>query len=183
MSTAQRVAIASPAAGLLLFNTDLNRLEYYGGASIGWTSGSGHGWSLTGNAGTIDTVNFLGTTDNVPLNFGVNNQKAGKIDLTKQNSFSVLCWFSNNSGTNNSAYRANAMQSNVAGSNATAIGTNAMQFVNNSTIPFTIYNVAVGFEAIRGSETSSENTGISNTAIGYQALRNNSAEAGIRKQR
>ncbi|MBK7214965.1 MAG: hypothetical protein IPH88_17080 [Bacteroidales bacterium] len=47
LTTTQRNAIVSPAAGLLIYNTNLNRLEYYGGASIGWTSGSGNGWSLT----------------------------------------------------------------------------------------------------------------------------------------
>ena len=29
------------------------------------------GWSLVGNSGTTDVTNFLGTTDNVPLNFKI----------------------------------------------------------------------------------------------------------------
>ncbi|MBK7214917.1 MAG: hypothetical protein IPH88_16835 [Bacteroidales bacterium] len=37
LTTTQRNAIVGPAAGLLIYNTNLNRLEYYGGASIGWT--------------------------------------------------------------------------------------------------------------------------------------------------
>lgn len=41
-------------------------------------------WGLTGNAGTVDALNFLGTTDGVPLNFRVNNQRAGKIGVTGQ---------------------------------------------------------------------------------------------------
>ena len=32
------------------------------------------GWSLLGNAGTVDGTNFIGTTDNVPLNLRVNNR-------------------------------------------------------------------------------------------------------------
>jgi hypothetical protein len=36
--------------------------------------GDSVGWSLTGNAGTLPTTNFIGTTDNVRLNFRVNNE-------------------------------------------------------------------------------------------------------------
>ncbi|MGE3801365.1 MAG: tail fiber domain-containing protein, partial [Candidatus Kapaibacterium sp.] len=39
-------------------------------------------WSLTGNAGTNATTNFLGTRDNVSLNFRVNNQRAFRIEPT-----------------------------------------------------------------------------------------------------
>ena len=38
--------------------------------------GSANGWSLTGNAGTTAGVNFLGTTDNQPLELKVNNVRA-----------------------------------------------------------------------------------------------------------
>jgi hypothetical protein len=40
---------------------------------------------------------------------------------------------------------------------------------------FTNRNVAVGYEALRGSATSLSNTGNDNTAIGYQTLMNNSS--------
>jgi hypothetical protein len=36
-------------------------------------------WSLTGNAGTTASTNFLGTTDNKPLQFRVNNQTAFRL--------------------------------------------------------------------------------------------------------
>ncbi|MEI6436390.1 MAG: hypothetical protein WCP32_16290 [Bacteroidota bacterium] len=36
LSTAQRNAISSPATGLMVFNTDLNCLEFYSGAATGW---------------------------------------------------------------------------------------------------------------------------------------------------
>ncbi|MFA6524632.1 MAG: hypothetical protein WCT38_03960, partial [Candidatus Paceibacterota bacterium] len=45
------------------------------------------GWGLTGNSGTVDGTNFIGTTDNIPLNFRVNNVRAGKIDGTEANTF------------------------------------------------------------------------------------------------
>ena len=37
------------------------------------------GWSITGNTGTVDGTNFIGNIDNQPLNFRVNNVKAGRI--------------------------------------------------------------------------------------------------------
>ena len=41
-------------------------------------AGGGSGWSLTGNAGTTSS-NFIGTTDDQPLSFRVNNRWAGRL--------------------------------------------------------------------------------------------------------
>jgi hypothetical protein len=38
------------------------------------------GWSLTGNAGTDDTTNFIGTTDEQDLVFKVNNNEVARLD-------------------------------------------------------------------------------------------------------
>ncbi len=77
----------------------------------------------------------------------------------------------------NVAFGTNALTSSVAGSNATAIGTRAMQYANNTATPYTSSNVAVGYEALRGSATASANTGNLNTAIGYQSLWSNTTGA------
>lgn len=81
----------------------------------------------------------------------------------------------NTIGSNNTANGFQALYSNVAGSNATAIGINAMQYANNTTSAYVNNNVAVGFEALRGSSTPAINTGIYNTAIGYQTLKFNAS--------
>ena len=44
-------------------------------------------WSLTGNAGTNPVTNFVGTRDNNPLLFRINNRFAGKIDSVSGLSF------------------------------------------------------------------------------------------------
>lgn len=44
--------------------------------------GALNAWALLGNASTVDGTNFIGTTDNIPFNIRVNNQKAGRIDPT-----------------------------------------------------------------------------------------------------
>lgn len=76
--------IPGPATGLLIYNLTLaGELTpgYYYWNGTAWTRLlNGAAWSLTGNSGTNATTNFIGTTDNVPLNFRVNNQSAGMID-------------------------------------------------------------------------------------------------------
>lgn len=44
--------------------------------------GSADAWSRTGNAGTTPAVNFLGTTDNQPLELRVNNARALRLEPT-----------------------------------------------------------------------------------------------------
>ncbi len=78
MTTAQRDAIASPPSGLLIFNTDINSFQHYvGPPTSAWTTIvtdfnlGGVVWKLSGNAGTTAGTNFLGTTDNQPLELHV----------------------------------------------------------------------------------------------------------------
>ncbi|MFZ4520637.1 MAG: tail fiber domain-containing protein [Bacteroidales bacterium] len=73
---------------LLIFNTATSNdvtpgFYYWNGSS--WTrlaigGATGETWTLGGNTGTDPASAFLGTTDNVPLVFRVNNLPAGKID-------------------------------------------------------------------------------------------------------
>lgn len=76
----------------------------------------------------------------------------------------------NSTGNNNIAIGVNALIASKAGSNATAIGTGAMQNANSTTTAFDNKNVAIGFEALKGSTTPANNTGNNNTALGYQTL-------------
>jgi hypothetical protein len=50
-----------------------------------------------------------------------------------------------------------------------------MQYANSTTTAFDNYNVAVGYEAYRGSAVPAANTGNYNTALGYQTLLNNTS--------
>jgi hypothetical protein len=93
---------------------------------------------------------------------GSDNTAVGRFSLT-----------SNTVGSRNTAYGTNSLLSNAGGSNITALGYGAMWYANNNTTPFTSYNVAVGYEALRGSTTPSANTGNYNTALGYQTLWSN----------
>ncbi len=79
--------IVAPATGLLVWNTN-PFLPGGGGAGFYYWDGSqwqqvlvgGVVWKINGNAGTNPINDFIGTTDNQPLNFRVNNLRVGKID-------------------------------------------------------------------------------------------------------
>lgn len=81
MTIAQRNAIASPATGLLIYQTNSTPGFYYYTGNA-WTAMTRQpGWSLTGNAGTTP-ANYLGTSDKKNLVFKTNNIQRAVIDST-----------------------------------------------------------------------------------------------------
>src|ERR1022692_5203928 len=151
MTTAQQNAIGSPATGLLIYNTTTGYFMVNTGTpgSPVWTplAFNNKEWSILGNSGTVDGTNFLGTTDNVPLNFEVNSQRAGRIDNTNANTF-----FGYQSGNNNTSGIQNTFIGQMAGYN------NLSGY----------WNTFVG-----DSSGYSTTSGYRNTSIGYQSLFNN----------
>src|SRR5947209_13693621 len=70
---------ASPATGLLIFQTDgTPGFYFYNGSGWKLIETTGNNWSLNGNAG-VSASNFIGTTDYNPLTFRAANQQAGYI--------------------------------------------------------------------------------------------------------
>jgi hypothetical protein len=129
-------------------------------------SGFAQFWSLTGNAGTTNS-NFVGTTENMPLYFKVNNQWAGfsgapdKFNV----SFGYLSFGNTNpstGGNNNTAFGAQTLQYNHSGMGNVAIGNWALLYNNSN------YNIAIGMSAMCGLVK-----GDNNIAIGTHALTNN----------
>ena len=181
MLASERLLIGTPAEGLLVYQTDAPAGFYFYKSGV-WTiiSGGSAGWGLTGNSGTTDGTNFIGTTDNVALNFRVNNQSAGRIDKNLNNSFyGFFSGISNSSGSYNTANGAVSLFANTTGFNNTATGTNAL-FSNTTGAQNTAtgsgaasanktgnYNTANGYAALNFS------TGTANTAVGYLALNTN----------
>lgn len=140
---------------------------------------STNNWSVNGNAGTNAVNNFIGTTDNLVLNFRVNNQRSAQIDGNLQNTsfgyeaainstgnnyaaFGHHALFANTSGALNAAFGHNALASNTNGSQNTGIGTQALATNINGN-----NNTAVGYQSLSSA------TGSSNTAIGYLAGQGN----------
>lgn len=69
LTTTQMNNIASPATGLLIYNTTAGTYYYYSGTTWLPFLTTATGWTLLGNAGTVAGTNFLGTTDAVDLVF------------------------------------------------------------------------------------------------------------------
>ena len=90
--------------------------------------GSSNGWSITGNNGTIDGTNFIGTKDDVALNLRINNEPAGRIETPSGHQNLAMGYQSllSNTASYNSAYGFQAMYSNVDGGQNTGIGYQAL---------------------------------------------------------
>lgn len=80
MTTAQRTAIATPATGLLVYDTTINGFYYYDGTAWRLLLGANTGWTLTGNAATA--TDFIGTTNAQPFRFYCNNVERFRINPT-----------------------------------------------------------------------------------------------------
>lgn len=163
--------IPSPVVSLMVYNTNTTAggtavsPGYYYWSGSGWlkiNTGSSSGWLLTGNAGTDTTINFLGSTDNKPLQFKLNNIRSGYIGGAT-NDGNVFWGYQSglgNSGYSNVGLGNKALFSNPTMSNLVAIGDSALYSNLNG-----FRNTAIGSKALYANTTGSRNT-----ATGYQTL-------------
>jgi len=156
MSKTERIAILSPATGLLVFqNTpDSIGFHYYDGSAWVWLEVLGNaGWKTTGNAGTDTAINFIGTTDNMPIQFKQNGQYMGLWDLNKDKYLI--------------GERAGILKSTMQ--HSIAIGDSTLADIIES--PFSPsasdYSIAIGYKALKKHQSQ-----IGNIAIGAFTLQN-----------
>lgn len=148
--------------------------------------GSANDWSITGNAGTVDNSNFIGTTDNIPFNIKVNNQKAGRIDHLLFNTFYGYMAGNVNTGNWNTAIGNVALRDNTTGHDNTATGDETLTF-NTSGFANTANGEGSLFRNTTGNNNSANGysvlafntTGNSNVAMGANALYNNSTTSNL----
>ncbi len=207
--------IPHPASSLLVYNTATTKggstavtpgFYYWNDKSwvlmSGTNSVDASSWLLTGNAGTDPAVNFVGTTDDKPLVFRVNNIVSGKISTNDDNSlWGFQALYLNTTGIDNTANGRATLYSNTTGSFNTASGrtalyTNTTGNYNTATGYVALfnntkgdYNTATGANALVNNITGSYNTadgwdalysnttGIYNTAMGDSALFSNTTGA------
>jgi hypothetical protein len=127
--------LAANVAGMILYNTatagtspyNVTPGYYYnnGTAWVRLTDATSPGWTLTGNAGTNPTTNFMGTSDNEDVVFKRNNVQAGLINSALGNTSWGVYSLSNTSGSNNTGIGYQALVTNTTGTDNTAIGYNA----------------------------------------------------------
>ena len=140
------VAGVTGVAGDVYVDTVTGNVYTYNSTDNDWVlvAGNNLDWSLTGNAGTNEATNFIGTTDNRSFNFRVNNTKAGHISFNRENTALGL-----ESGSSLSTGSFNAFFGNHSGKSTTT----------------GIYNVAIGSHALSNNITDSQNV-----AIGYNSM-------------
>ena len=80
MTQAQKNAIASPATGLLIFQTNGTSGFYFYDGTVWTTFGGTSGWALTGDSGTTVGTEMVGTLDAQDLVIVANNSESIRID-------------------------------------------------------------------------------------------------------
>lgn len=117
-------------------------------------------WSKVGNTGITDVDNFVGTLENIPLNFRVNNTRVGRIDgITTSNTYLGYLAGNATTGVQNTALGANSQKNNSTGSFNFSGGVNAL--LNNST---GANNVSAGYNSLQSNTTGYLNVAVGNGA-------------------
>ena len=144
-------------------------------------------WSLTGNTGTNDATNFLGTTDNIDLVFRRNNILSGR--LGDDNTFFGNGSGTASTGTSNSYFGAFSGSLNATGNFNTFVGrlsgANGITGSTNTYLgyasglnntgsnnliigAFASQNTSGSFNVFVGNQSGGSNTtGTRNTLLGY----------------
>jgi len=128
--------------GLLVYDSSTASFWYNTGAAWQNLATANSGWSLTGNSGIDTSKNFLGTTDDHPLIFKVNNQFAGQIST---NSISI----------GSGSYKGHDDPGSIA------IGTGALANSDYTTFNNQANsNTAIGHYSLTSNINGSSNTGV-----------------------
>jgi len=169
------IPISTNDTSLLVYNKKASTIGtgFYYWSGSAWTElATGTPWSLYGNSGTLPGLvtgdNYLGTSDNNKLLFGVNDQKAGELNQTGPTFWGYLAGLSNTSSSA-TGIGFNAAYSNTTGTGITAIGYKTLY--NNTTEPD---NTGVGDSALFANIS-----GCCNTAVGALALYNNNGSSNV----
>src|SRR5690606_32501105 len=111
----------------------------------GATGSAGNAWQLDGNAGTVDGTNFIGTIDDIPINFRVNNENAGRVEspigtgARRGNTALGYHALHNNMAGGNTAIGYGALLNNTGGTSNTAVG----QYALNTTTSIADNNIGI----------------------------------------
>ncbi|HRH33521.1 MAG TPA: tail fiber domain-containing protein [Catalimonadaceae bacterium] len=129
----------------------------YNAGTFTWTPtslpGASNDWTISGNSGTNGSTSFIGTTDNISLNFRTNNVRAGKLDHVNNNTlFGTSSGSAAVTGTDNTLIGASAGTALSTGLSNTCVGKGS-----GSAITSSVNNTFLGTNA-GNLNTSSNNT-------------------------
>lgn len=161
---------------------------------------TGDGWSLNGNTGTQPESHFIGTTDNQPLVFRVNNTE--KMRLNTRGSLTPIgtgnsvffgkgagahddftdnrnvfigdsTGYNNTSGHHNAAVGSFALYSNTFGRSNTASGANVLRYNTSGN-----HNTGSGFNSLNRNTSGQRNTGSGVWSLYYNTSGNDNTAKG-----
>lgn len=157
--------VNTAANGLLVYNTNSTLADgegFYSFNGTNWekivtSNSTTNSWDVTGNEGTDDTINFIGTTDNEDIVFKRQNMEAGRLN-GQNTSFGVNSLSDNTTGTGITAIGVNSLLLNTTGSGNTAIGEGS-----------SIFNTTGRSNTVVGSQANTTSNGSFNVAVGTSA--------------
>lgn len=172
MTTSMIAALSTPAKGLMVYDTVKHQLMVNMGTPCipSWKAiDARSAWNTFGNTGIDPATEFLGTIDNQPLKFRVNNIQAGELHPSNGNVFwGLRAGISNTSGTHNIAIGRDALTNNTTGDHLIAIGDSALFSVTTCSDTLGKYNIAIGSKSL-----FSNTCGFRNTAVGFNSMMHN----------
>lgn len=96
LTTLQRLAIAAPANGLIVYDTDLSVLFFYDTPALAWrpmtspvAASLSTAWGINGNAGVVDGTDYIGTNGAVDMVIRTNNTERMRIGGTGDGRVSI----------------------------------------------------------------------------------------------
>jgi len=157
MTTTQKNAIASPATGLVVYDTTLNALNFYNGTS--WSSGGGGGGVTQIVAGTNVTISPAGGTGAVTINSSGGSQVGYRGFKYNISVYSGLLPFPNatsgqaiilfyNDGESNEYNGISISQTDANGLNAAGL---IFDYLNKQ--PFTLFTGATSYVTFNNTGT------------------------------
>ena len=165
-STTDVITIASPAAGLLVYNTS-NTGSSPGNVTPGYYYYNGASWSRLSTAASLD---------------GLSDAKSGGTDFSNSLLIGSRSTGTLSAASGNTGVGIGVFNSLTSGDINTAVGWDALRSLTTGSI-----NSAFGYHALRANTTGSDNTAIGseamksntvgarNTALGSQCLYNNTS--------
>lgn len=182
MTTAQRIAIAAPATGLLVYDTTLSAFLYFDGVIWRLMAYSG-GWLLAGNA--LTGTEFMGSTNGQAVRFFSNNLERMRLNATTEEiMMNTTAPTAGNILTSRSTNTLWPINGYVSGAGNVAAG--YFENTSTSTAGFGVLGTVAGGSGaagVRGTGNTANGSGVtgvgqSATAFGLRAHNTNASGTG-----